>query len=173
MNTHTLDIERWVLDLLIVLKHESEAMGQISMWLAQLQERVMQRDEPALEALLKEIRTNENLMPELERKRQSIRGDLATVLGLPFEQLTLTRLEDLLTGDLQNQVSQMKTQLQIQTGALQTQRQGAVMFLADCTRLNRQLLNSVFDNTQQSHTTYSARGNAEHQRSSALVNLQF
>ncbi len=173
MNTHTLDIERWVLELLIVLKQESAAMGQVSMWLTQLQESVMERDEPGLEALLKEIQTHENRMPELERKRQSIRGDLAIVLGLPFEQLTLTRLEDLLTGELQNQVSQMKAQLQVQTGALHAQRQGAVMFLADCTRLNRQLLNSVFDNRQESHTTYSARGNAEHQRSSALVNVQF
>ncbi len=173
MTTQTLDIERWVLELLIVLKQESEAMAQISMWLTQLQERVMQRDELGLEALFTEIRTHENLMPELERRRQSIRGDLATVLGLPFEQLTLTRLEELLTGELRNQVSQMKAHLKTQTRRLHNQRQGTVMFLADCIRLNRQLLNSVFHNTPQSHLTYSARGNSEHQRSSALVNLQF
>ncbi|MCP4452561.1 MAG: flagellar protein FlgN [Planctomycetes bacterium] len=173
MSTAALDIERSVLALLIVLKQESEAMAQVETWLSQLQERVVQRDESALEGLLKEIQTQQRSMPELERKRQQIRLELAGVLGIPFEEMTLTRLMRLLKGEIQNQVSRMRDQLQSQTQALRVQHRGAVMFLTDCARFNRQLLNSVFDNVHQDVTTYSPRGNAERKRTSDLVNMQF
>lgn len=173
MSLHTLDIERWVLELLMVLKQESDALAQVEAWLEELRERVMQRDESALEALLKDIQARHGRMPELEHKRQAIRASLATVLNLPAEQLTLTVLEGQLTGALQEQVSCMKTQLQHQTEALRLTCRGTVMFLAECARFNRLLLDRVFDNTHERVTTYSPRGNAEHQRSSALVNMQF
>ncbi|MCF7972293.1 MAG: hypothetical protein K9N55_00600 [Phycisphaerae bacterium] len=173
MSRHALEIERWVLDLLIVLKQESEAMTQVETWLSQLRESVIQRNESCLDGLLKEIQARRGLMPELEARRQGIRLALTTVLDLPFEQVTLTKLESLLTGELQHQVSCMKTQLQSQTRMLRAQHQGAVMFLMDCARFNRLLLNSVFDKSHQSMTTYTHRGNPEHTRSSALVNMQF
>jgi hypothetical protein len=173
MNRHALEIERWVLELLIILKQESDAMTEVEAWLQQLREKVIQRDESALDLLLKDIRGKRTLLPELEVKRQAIRQELSTVLGLPFEQVTLTRIESLLTGELQHQVSHMKARLQSQTRALHVQHQGAIMFLMDCARFNRLLLNSVFENIPQSTTTYTHRGNAEHTRSSALVNMQF
>ena len=173
MSTKALDIERWVLALLIVLKQESDSMTLIETWLTQLQERVVQRDESALEGLLKEIQSKHSLMPELERRRQQIRLELAAVLGVPFEQVTLTRLTILLKGELQNQVSRMRAQLQSQMETLRVQHRGTVMLLADCARFNRLLLNSIFENSHQSMTTYTHKGNAEHTRSSALVNMQF
>jgi hypothetical protein len=173
MSTTALDVERGVLALLIILKQESEAMALVETWLSQLQERVMQRDESALEGLLKEIQTKQRPMPELERKRQQIRLELAGVFGLPFEEMTLTRLKGLLEGELQNQVSRMRDQLKSQTQALRVQHRGTVMFLADCARFNRLLLNSVFANAHQDVTTYNPRGNAEHKRTSDLVNMQF
>ena len=173
MSTKALDIERWVLDLLIVLKEESDAMTLIETWLMQLRERVVLRDESALEGLLKEIQSRGGLMPELERRRQQIRLELASVLAIPFEQLTLTKLESLLKGELQNQVSRMKVQLKSQTETLQVQHRGTVMLLADCARFNRLLLNSIFDTSEQTMTTYTPRGHAQHKRSSDLVNMQF
>ncbi len=173
MSTTAPDIERLVLALLIVLKQESEGMALIEAWLSQLRERVIQRDESALEGLLKEIQTQQGQMPELERKRQQIRLELAGVLGMPFEAMTLTSLKGLLEGELQNQVLRMRDQLQSQTQALRVQHRGTVMFLADCARFNRSLLNSVFENAHQDVTTYNPRGNAEHKRTSDLVNMQF
>ena len=173
MSTTAPDIERLVLALLIVLKQESEGMALIEAWLSQLRERVIQRDESALEGLLKEIQTQQGQMPELERRRQQIRLELAGVLGMPFDAMTLTSLKGLLEGELQNQVLRMRDQLQSQTQALRVQHQGTVIFLADCARFNRSLLNSVFENAHQDVTTYNPRGNAEHKRTSDLVNMQF
>jgi len=173
MSTKALDIERWVLELLIVLKQESEAMVLVKTWLMQLRERVIERDESALEGLLNEIQSKPDLTPQLEQQRQRIRLELATVLGIPFEQVTLTSLECVLTGELKIQVSHMKAQLQEQTQALQVQRQSLATFLADCARFNRLLLNSFLNNTHQNVTTYSPRGHAQHRRSSDLVNMQF
>jgi hypothetical protein len=173
MSTTASDIERLVLALLIVLKQESDAMAQTEAWLLQLRERVIQRDESALEGLLEEIQSPQRGMPDLERKRQQIRVELAGVFGLSFEELTLTRLKGLLEGELQNQVSRMRDQLQSQTQALRAQHRGTVMFLADCARFNRLLLNSVFEKSHQNVTTYTPRGNAEHRRTSDLVNMQF
>ena len=51
--------------------------------------------------------------------------------------------------------------------------QGTVMFLADCARFNRVLLNSLFEHANQGVTTYTPRGNAQHRRSSGLMNVQF
>jgi hypothetical protein len=173
MSTTALDIERWVLELLIVLKQESDAMALVETWLEQLRERVMERDEAALERLLKEIQAKQGLRPEPEQRRQQIRLELASALGVPFEQMTLTRLKGLLTGELQNQVSRMRDQLQSQTETLRVQHQGTVMLLADCARFNRLLLNSIFEKSHQTMTTYTPRGNAQHKRSSDLVNMQF
>ncbi len=167
------DIERLVLALLIVLKQESEAMSLIEAWLSHLRERVMQRDESALEGLLKEIQAQQGQMPDLERQRQQIRLELAGVLGVPFEAMTLTSLKERLEGELQNQVLRMRNQLQSQTQALCVQHRGTVMFLADCARFNRSLLNSVFENAHQDVTTYNPKGNAERTRTSDLVNMQF
>ena len=135
MSTQALDIERWVLELLIVLKQEAEGMVQIKTWLTQLRERVIERDESALEELLRDIQSKPDSMPQLEQQRQKIRLELATVLGIPFEQMTLTSLERVLAGELKNQVSQMKALLQEQTQALQVQRQSLTAFLADFSSL--------------------------------------
>jgi len=173
MSTNALDIERWVLELLIVLKQESEAMVLVETWLTQLWERVVERDESALEGLLREIQSKQGIMPQFEQRRQGIRLELAAVLGVPCDQVTLTTLEAVLTGELQNQVSNMKDHLRSQARALRVQHQSTVLFLADCARFNRLLLNSIFQNRHKNVTTYSPRGHAQHRRSSDLVNMQF
>lgn len=173
MNANPLDIERWVLELLIVLKQESEAMAQVKAWLEQLREGVMQHDAPELENLLKEIQAKQGSMPQLEQKRQQIRMELARILGVSFEQVTLTGLLGLLKGELRNQVMRMRDLLQSQTESLRDQHRGTTMLLVDCARFNRLLLNSIVDSSNSQVTTYTARGHAEQRRSSDLMNLQF
>jgi len=173
MSTKALDIERWILELLIVLKQESEAMAQVKQWLEQLREGVMQHDELGLESLLKDIQTQQGLMPRLEERRQQIRMELARILEVSFEQVTLTGLLCLLEGELHHQVTRMRDLLQSQAESLRVQHRGTAMLLADCARFNRLLLNSIFETSHAQVTTYTARGHAEQKRSSDLVNLQF
>jgi ribosomal protein L34 len=172
MSTNTLDIERWVLELLIVLKQESEILARIETWLGQVRHKVVERDESGLEALLKDIQATQGQRGMLEQRRQQIRQALATVLGLPFQQVTLTRLTGLLEGELKTQVSRMKSRLHTQTETLRAEHRGTAMLLVDCARFNRMLLNSIFEESHQTVTTYTPRGNAQHKRSSGFVNMQ-
>ena len=173
MKTALPETEGKIEELLVVLDKDIQRIEQSLLRLDELRTLVVKRDDAALGKLIESIGGESDSYKSNELKRQSIRKELATVLGCGFEQMTLTRLEAELAGEKRAEVAGRKTLLRALVKQLKKEHLSTAMLLSDCARFNSVLLKGIFDIGRPATITYDADGSAKRQAETAFVNLQF
>ncbi len=172
MRTIASEIEEKVDELLVCLETDVRHIRESLSHLNELRSLVIKRDDVALGKLLESIRAKSNLYAGHESKRQSIRSDLANMLGCEFGQMTLTALASHLLEKRKEQVTDIQADLRSLTGELKKEHMSTAMLLSECARFNSLLLRSIFDLGQTGAVYYNSSGAAKRQMDTALMNLQ-
>ncbi len=173
MKMVTLQQENKVDELLAVLDEDIEHIKSCLSRLNELRGFIIKRDEASLGKLLRVIQRQSDDYRANEQKRQSIREELAADLGCPVKEMTLTRLETMLSPERKAQVSQVKEQLKSLTEELKKEYLCTVMLLSDCARFNSMRLRTLFDLGKKQMITYGANGSTKRHNETVFVSMEF
>ena len=173
MKTTAFEIEDRVDELLAVLDRDIQHIEESLSSLNELRALVVKRDDMALGELLENIQRDSDSYKSNELKRQSVRKDLAALLGCGLEKMTLSQLEAELTGEKKSQVANKKTVLRSLTEQFKKEQRSTTLLLSDCARFNKVLLKSIFEFGKTGTITYDSTGLTERQTDKAFVNLRF
>jgi len=173
MKTTAIEIEDRVDELIAVLDRDIQQMQESLSRLNELRSLVIKHDDAVLGKLLERIQSRSDSYKCNELKRQSIRKELAIILGCRVEQITLSRLEAELTGEKKAQVAERKTKLRLLADELKKEHLSTSLLLSDCARFNSVLLKGIFELGKAGTITYDSNGFAKRRTYRRLVNLQF
>ncbi|MHC4460050.1 MAG: hypothetical protein ACYS6W_06230 [Planctomycetota bacterium] len=160
-------------ELLVILDKDTQHIQESLSRLNELRRLVIKRDDAALGKLLKSIQTESDSYKSHELKRQSIRKELAAALDSSLEQMTLSRLEEVLPEEKKAQVTERKEKLRLLTEELKKEYLSTTMLLSDCARFNNLLLKSIFDLGKTGMVYYNSNGAAKRHTDTAFVSLEF
>lgn len=172
MKSAAIEIQSKVDELLSILDRDIEHIQESILRLNEMRELVIKRDDVSLNKLVECIRAESENYAANEKQRQSIRKEIAAILGCGVEQMTLSRIEDILTGEKKSQVAQKKTKLRQLTRELGTEHLSTALLLSECARLNGLLLKSIL-NLDKTAVCYNSSGSAEQRTDAAFMNLRF
>ena len=159
-------------ELLVVLDENIRNMRESLSRLDELRGLVVKHDEPALAQLCETIRAESDSYRNCELKRQSMRKELAVILGCDIEHVTLSRFEGILAGEKKAQVAKKKAELRSLAGKLKKEHLKTTMLLSDCARFNGALLRGVLELGRTGAITYTSDGSTKAQAETGFVNLQ-
>lgn len=166
------EIENKVDQLFLVLDKDIQHIWDNLSKLNKMRDFVAARDDTSLHKMLESVKSESNDYKGNELKRQSLRKELALALDCSFEQMTLTRLQSELSGPMKDGVTRRKIRLQTLSSQLKKEHLSTTMLLADCSRFNSAMLNSLLKCGQSEPSTYSQNGSIQRQAGSAFVNYK-
>lgn len=172
MNNTLVQIEDKVRELLDVLEKDIEHIGQNLSRLGELRALVVKRDDASLEKLLNRIRTDAQKYEANEMNRKLIREQLAGILGCGCEQITLSRLEEIVSQDSRAVIAQYKSRLGTLVKQLGKEHKSTMMLISDLSRFNKLLLDNIFDKSRLGGAAYNSGGTAQQQNDAAFVSFQ-
>ena len=160
--------------LLTVLDEDIGHLENTISTLNELRSLVIKRDDTGLAKLFEDVEAKVTSHAANESRRQSIRRELADARGYQHaEEVTLSRLEAVLPAETTAQVVHRRTKLQSLVGELRKEYSATVLLMADCSRLNRLLLESIFALNRSGAITYEADGTMRWQSDGGLVICDF
>jgi hypothetical protein len=162
-----------VSELLSVLDEEVGHIEAALIRLDTLRTLLIKRDDTALAKLLEDIHRQGETHAATERKRQTLRDDLAKNLGWNRSDLTLSRLQAHLAEPGRTALARRQRRLHALIGQLRREHTLTVLLLSDCAKFNRSLLRAFFGPAAGAGTTYSPTGAAQHAAGTTLLNMQF
>jgi hypothetical protein len=172
MNNTAVQIEDKVRELLDVLEKDIGHIEQNLSRLSELRAFVVKRDNDSLEKLLDRVRTDVQEYEANEMNRRFVREQLADILGCDYKQVTLSRLERIVSKDSRAVIAQCKSRLSTLVRQLGAEHKSTMMLISDLSRFNRVLLNSMFDKSRIGDMTYNAGGAAQQQSDAAFLSFQ-
>ena len=167
------EIENKVDELLACLNTDVRHMQESLSHLNELRSLVIKRDDAAMGKLLESIRAKSDRYGDHESNRQSIRRELAGMIGCDFKQMTLSALASCLPESRRGQVVEMRTKLRELIKELKKEHSSTALLLSECARLNSLLLRTVFDLGRTGAVYYNSSGTTKRQVDTAFMNLQF
>jgi len=173
MRTITSEIEDKVDELLACLDTDARHIQESLSYLNELRSLVIKRDDAALGKLLEGIRAESDRYGDHESQRQSIRRELARMIGCDFERMTLSALASYLPESRSERVVEMQTKLRELIKELKKEYSSTTLLLAECARLNSLLLRTVLDLGRTGAVYYNSSGTTKRQVDTAFMNLQF
>ena len=173
MKTATFEIEHKIDELSVVLDKDIQHIEDSLSRLNELRSLVIKRDDSSLGKLLESIQAESNNYSANESQRRSIRKELATACGCSLEQMTLSKLEAMLSREKKAQVTERKAKLSSLTKELKKEHLSTALLLSECARFNSVLLKSVFNLSNTGIVYYNSNGVTSRQSKTAFVNLQF
>lgn len=165
-------IENKVDDLLACLDKDVQRLQESLSQLTELRALIIKRDDAALGKLLDTIQAGSGRYKVQESHRQSIRTDLANVLGCDIEHITLSQIEKKLSKVKAEQVRRIQNKLKSLVQELRREYLSTVMLVSECSRLNNMLLKSIFNVGGTGDVFYNANGVTRRQTGLTFVNLQ-
>lgn len=159
--------------LLDVLDEDIRHVETVLTRLEALRSLLIQRDDAGLERLLEESRQQAETYAANEQKRLELRRDLAVQFGWRECAVTLSRLQERLSGPSRAAVAGRQARLKALVEQLKREHTLTTALLADCARFNRLLMQALFGVSRKGSTTYSATGTAQHAADLSLMNLRF
>ena len=169
----TPDIYKKLDQLLEVLDADAEQMNRNLRWLEQLRELLVKRDEKALHRLLQHIQAQSSKHQETETRRCQLRNELARAMACSADKVTLSMLAESVCQPRSSRITEKKHTLNELAARLKREYFTTTMLIADCSRFNRHLLDTVFGFNRNKNTTYSIRGQKRQNTESSIVNLKF
>jgi hypothetical protein len=169
----TISAENKIDELLACLDIDIRHIQQTLSRLNELRSLVIKRDDVSLEKLLGQIQAGSDDYRSNESQRLLIREELAKNLGCDIQQITLSKLEMIVSENRKSRLADKKSELRTLTRELNKELSSTAMLLSDCARFNRLLLRSILGSAGTGTTFYGSNGLINQQDDMALVNLEF
>lgn len=160
-------------ELLAVLDKDIQHIQQTLSQLDELRSLVIKRNDVSLAKLLDELKAESDSYKINELKRRSIRKELADALDCTPEQMTLSRLEEILPEEKKDQVTKKRAKLKASIKELKKNHLSTTLLLSDCARVNSLLLKGILGLGGTGTVYYNSNGSTKQQTDTALVNLHF
>lgn len=173
MKTVTLETEGKVQQLLAILEEDIRRSEKTLNWLDQLRGMVIKRDDAGLNSLLTEIQGQGRNYKNSDSQLHGLRREIARNLGCNFKQVTLTRLQGELSGQMLDEANKVKENLQNVCLKLRKEHAATVMLINECARFNKLLLQNILEICRTDTVTYDTKGLADRDGRAAFMNLQF
>ncbi|HON91902.1 MAG TPA: flagellar export chaperone FlgN [Sedimentisphaerales bacterium] len=167
------EIQTRVAALLEVLDEDIRHIEATLLRLDALRGFLIKRDDESLQQQLLEIHEQAQAYAVTERRRQELRRELATILGLPETDLTLSGLLSRLAESERSALAERQARLKVLIARLRREHTLTSLLIADCAKFNRSLLRVFLGPDGKAGTTYSPTGTARHSTGVALLNMQF
>lgn len=151
------------------IRHTEATIAQLDT----LRTLLIKRDDAALEQLLRELRERGQAQGRIEQQRQTLRCELANALGCDLKSLTLSVLQQALSGPRRAAVADRQKQLKATVRRLKQEHRLTHALLLDCARFNQSLMRVFFGAESDRRTTYGATGQAKHRTEMTVVDLQY
>ncbi|MHC4707434.1 MAG: hypothetical protein ACYS8I_10160 [Planctomycetota bacterium] len=161
MSVVTVDIESKVDELLHLLDGDIQHIQENLSRLNELRSLVIKRNEADLKKLLESIRAESDSCRKHEVERTRLRKELAKALDCNLEDMTLSKLETMLSGEKRIEVAAKKAELKALAGRLKKEHLSTTMLLSDCARFNRQILKCIFDLGKMGIVYYDSKGSTK------------
>lgn len=173
MINNNIQIENKVHQLISILDRDTENMRQNIQRLVELKELVIKRQEDALSKLLEQIKGEVNLTYQNDTQRDAVRAELAELLGINPQDVTLTSLMKLLPQHWGSRLKQKQDELIKLSYELKSEHFKTAMLLKDMSRLNRMMLNNVLKNAKtEDAVTYDSAGDTKKQSNAVFMNMK-
>ncbi len=171
MKTLSLEFDNYIDPLIDVLEQEIEHIESTLQLLDKLRGMVIKRDDKSLNLLLETARIKTEQYAGVENRRQMIRKELARIWGCQTQEMTLTRLIQILPPQRGELIRQTKGKLEHLLSRFQAEHLSTFMLLSECSRFNEIMLSALL-NGSQDESTYNRQGSVNRQRKQSIVNLQ-
>ncbi|RKY11730.1 MAG: hypothetical protein DRP65_03440 [Planctomycetota bacterium] len=172
METTEIVIQDKVDELLTVLEKDAEQLKQSLLRLNEMRTAVIKRNDSLLAKLLESVRQESQAYKSQASKRRLLIKELSAVLDCNFAELTLSKLESVLSGRKKGAIAERKKELRSLTRKLKTEHLATTRLLSECVRFNRSLLKSIFNNDITGVVTYDSKGSSALRSDRAFVNLE-
>jgi len=151
------------------IRHMESTLSQLDA----LRALIVKRDDAALEELLHGLRNEaESRMAGVQR-RESLRKELAAELNVDRGTMTLSVLQEALSGPRRQAVADRQARLKTLIVRMKREYALTSALVTDCARFNRSLMHMFFGLNGKGDTTYSATGSARRHAEASLVNLHY
>lgn len=161
MNIPVQKIESVVRELLTVLDDDICYINISIEKIGQLKAAVIKRDEQDLRETMQLLESSRSQYQNVEQRRESLRGQLAKLFQCSPEDMTLSRLIEILEesrSQLAEQIRAKQKQLRSLVSKMKREHTGAIMLLRECARFNSMLIRSIFGDRK--NVTYTADGSS-------------
>ena len=133
---------------------------------------VIKRDDAALAGILDEIHGEQNGQQMRQNARQQLRMELGRYYGVSTEQITLGFLLKMVNDSDKKMLAEKRKQLKKLSDDLKREYAAAVFLLGQCAKINKQLLDAIFNRNKGSGIIYDSGGAAQKDGIPAFVNMK-
>lgn len=172
MRVTAFGIDDKINELMTVLDIDISHLQESLLRLNDLRMLVIKRDSDNLEKLLAAIEASTNSHKENERRRQQICQYLAEAIGIGSRYAALTDIEQMIDGNLKQEFNRKRLKLKVLAAELKNDHTRASMLLADCARVNRMLLDSIFGAGKGREISYSSNGGARRENNINFMSME-
>jgi len=158
-------------ELIRLLDDEIHLLEHRCVQLAALSQATLQRDDERLEGLLDEIEQAQHTQAQTDLRLQALRSALAEFFDWPVAQMRLSRLIEELSGDRRPKLAYRREQILLLSERLKRQHLETTLVVAECARINRLLLESLFPELRND-TTYGGHGESSWDPDVRLVDVE-
>lgn len=158
MISMTPDIAQLIAAFVAGMNEEIELLELKGAHLEALSTAILARDDEALPEVMRQMEQAQVLQDATDQKLLVIRSEIANVLAWPLELVTATKLAAQITGPNKTFVEQSRQRIIEIAGQVRKQHLETVLLLAECTKINRMLLEGLFGSQAQPLHTYGRSG---------------
>lgn len=155
-----------------VLDSDIENLQKMLTRLDSMRSAVIKRDDAELAGILNEIRSDEQIQQERQNQREQIRREIAEIFEVSLEKITLTFLEKRVSETQKKILADKKKQLRILSGDLKREYAATVFLLGQCAKINKQMLDAIFNRGKGDAVIYDSGGTARRENGAAFVNMK-
>jgi len=168
----TFDIEDKINELIVVLDIDIAHLQESLLRLNDLRMLVIKRDSDNLVKLLLMIESSTNSHKENEQRRQQICQYLAEAVGIESKYVTLADIEQMIDVPMKMEVNRRRLKLNVLAAELKRDHLSVSMLMADCARINRMLLDTIFGGGKGREISYSANGGARRENNINFMSME-
>lgn len=166
------EVEKKIEEMMTVLDNDIQNIEDNLSRLNELRAYIVKHDHESMQKMLERIQSESHSYKENETQRKKLRSEIAMLMNCPLSNITLTKLELILTGEIKFKVAEKKSRLKTITDRLKNEHLSTTILLNECARYNSRLLRSILELGQTRTFTYGPQGDTERQSSSAFMNMQ-
>lgn len=157
MKTMSLEFNSLIDELIEVLEIDIVNIESTLEMLSKLRKMVIKRNENGLQLLLEKARISTKRQDSVENRRQEIRAKLAVICECSANEMTLTRLCQIVGDQRGDTIYQIKERLGTSISKLKAEQLSTSMLLTECRRFNDVMLGALLNN-RRDDLTYNRSG---------------
>jgi hypothetical protein len=172
MNGRSAQLLPQIEELSGVLKKDIEHIERTLSYLGELRVLVIKRDVGGLTQLLEQIQAESQDYSAIEKRRQTLRGQLAESFGCKPKEMTLSVIRERISKTAGMVLAESQQKLAALAVRLKSEYITTAAMLTECARINSLLLKIVFERSRPGLVCYDSQGATKRESSAAFMSLR-